>query len=46
MPLLVRDHTWTQTETTVYISVTLKGVKPAKVDVLCTDEFLKVRRSR
>ncbi|KAL6479527.1 hypothetical protein MHYP_G00129600 [Metynnis hypsauchen] len=42
MPLLVRDYTWTQTETTVYISVPLKGVKPAKVDVLCTEEFLKV----
>ncbi|KAI4886008.1 hypothetical protein NFI96_000955 [Prochilodus magdalenae] len=42
MPLLVKDYTWTQTETTVYISVPLKGIKPAKVDVLCTDEFLKV----
>ncbi|XP_072551181.1 dynein axonemal assembly factor 4 [Salminus brasiliensis] len=42
MPLLVRDYTWTQTETTVYISVPLKGVKTANVDVLCTDEYLKV----
>ncbi|XP_066541140.1 dynein assembly factor 4, axonemal [Hoplias malabaricus] len=42
MPLLVKDYTWTQTETTVYISVPLKGVKSGRVDVLYTDEFLKV----
>ncbi|KAG9273450.1 dynein assembly factor 4, axonemal [Astyanax mexicanus] len=42
MPLLVTDYSWTQTESTVYISVPLKGVKPARVDVLCTDEYLKV----
>ncbi|XP_076851414.1 dynein axonemal assembly factor 4 isoform X3 [Brachyhypopomus gauderio] len=42
MPLTVEDYTWTQTETTVYISIPLKGVKTSKVDVLCTDEYLKV----
>lgn len=43
MPLIVRDHTWTQNQNTVYISVPLKGVKTAKVHVICTDEYLKVR---
>lgn len=43
MPLIVKDHTWTQNQNTVYISVPLKGVKPASVHVTCTDEYLKVR---
>ncbi|XP_051953472.1 dynein assembly factor 4, axonemal [Xyrauchen texanus] len=42
MPLIVSDYTWTQSQSTVYISVPLKGVKTTKVDVLCTDEYLKV----
>ncbi|XP_052438315.1 dynein assembly factor 4, axonemal [Carassius gibelio] len=42
MPLIVRDHTWTQNQSTVYISVPLKGVKSASVHVTCTDEYLKV----
>ncbi|MCI4378923.1 hypothetical protein PGIGA_G00221880 [Pangasianodon gigas] len=42
MPLVIRDHTWTQTESSVFIRVPLKAVKPGKVDVLCTEEYLKV----
>ncbi|XP_062277572.1 dynein assembly factor 4, axonemal [Scomber scombrus] len=42
MPLLVTDYSWTQTESTVYINVPLKGAKVGKVDILCTDEYLKV----
>ncbi|XP_058244383.1 dynein assembly factor 4, axonemal isoform X2 [Hemibagrus wyckioides] len=42
MPLLVTDHTWTQTESTVFLRVPLKAVKPARVDVVCTEEYLKV----
>ncbi|KAA0715262.1 Dynein assembly factor 4, axonemal [Triplophysa tibetana] len=42
MPLTVRDYTWTQSESTVYISVPLKGIKTTNVDVICTDEYLKV----
>ncbi|XP_043120055.1 dynein assembly factor 4, axonemal [Puntigrus tetrazona] len=42
MPLIVRDHTWTQNQTTVCISLPLKGVKSANVHVICTDEYLKV----
>lgn len=42
MPLLVTDYSWTQTDSTVYINVPLKGVKVGKVDILSTDEYLKV----
>ncbi|XP_051239215.1 dynein assembly factor 4, axonemal isoform X3 [Dicentrarchus labrax] len=42
MPLLVTDYCWTQTESTVHISVPLKGAKVGKVDILSTDEYLKV----
>lgn len=42
MPLLVTDYSWTQTDSTVYISVPLKGAKVGKVDILSTDEYLKV----
>uniref|UniRef100_A0A674CNK1 Dynein axonemal assembly factor 4 n=1 Tax=Salmo trutta TaxID=8032 RepID=A0A674CNK1_SALTR len=42
MPLIVKDYTWTQTETIVYINVPLKGVKVGKVDIFSTDEYLKV----
>ncbi|XP_067275204.1 dynein axonemal assembly factor 4-like isoform X2 [Pseudorasbora parva] len=42
MPLIVKDHTWTQNQNTVYISVPLKGAKTTNVHVICTDEYLKV----
>ncbi|XP_061677649.1 dynein assembly factor 4, axonemal isoform X2 [Syngnathoides biaculeatus] len=40
MPLLVTDHSWTQTGSTVFISVPLNGV--TKVDIVSSDEYLKV----
>ncbi|TRY90154.1 hypothetical protein DNTS_033342 [Danionella cerebrum] len=42
MPLIVRDYTWTQNRNTIYISVPLKGIKSTSVDVICTDDYLKV----
>ncbi|XP_034540739.1 dynein assembly factor 4, axonemal [Notolabrus celidotus] len=42
MPLLVTDFSWTQTESMVYISVPLKGATAGKVDILSTDEYIKV----
>ncbi|XP_068579620.1 dynein axonemal assembly factor 4 [Cebidichthys violaceus] len=42
MPLLVTDYSWTQTDSTVCLSVPLKGAKVSKVDILSTDEYLKV----
>lgn len=43
MPLVVIDYVWTQTETTLYINVPLKGTKAGKVDIVCTDDYLKVK---
>ncbi|XP_061677653.1 dynein assembly factor 4, axonemal isoform X6 [Syngnathoides biaculeatus] len=40
MPLLVTDHSWTQTGSTVFISVPLNGV--TKVDIVSSDEYLKM----
>ncbi|KAL1007281.1 hypothetical protein UPYG_G00084490 [Umbra pygmaea] len=42
MPLIVKDYTWTQTETNIYLHVPLKGVKPGNIDIFCTDDYLKV----
>ncbi|KAF4071861.1 hypothetical protein AMELA_G00267760 [Ameiurus melas] len=42
MPLLISDHTWTQTDSSVCVRVPLRAVKPGKVDVMCTEEYLKV----
>lgn len=37
------DYVWTQTETTLYINVPLKGTNAGKVDIVCTDDYLKVK---
>ncbi|XP_041852044.1 dynein assembly factor 4, axonemal [Melanotaenia boesemani] len=42
MPLHVTDYAWTQTESTVYINVPLKGAKAGNVDIMLTDDYLKV----
>lgn len=42
MPLAVKDHSWEQTDSVVYISVPLKGVRAGKADVVCTEDYLKV----
>lgn len=42
MPIAVKDFTWSETNTEVCITVPLKGVKTAKVDIFSTDEYLKV----
>ncbi|KAM8891020.1 dynein axonemal assembly factor 4 isoform 2-T2 [Spinachia spinachia] len=42
MPILVTDYSWTQTDSTVCLSVPLKGTKVSHVNILSTDEYLKV----
>ncbi|XP_068996130.1 dynein axonemal assembly factor 4 isoform X1 [Embiotoca jacksoni] len=42
MPLLVSDYSWTQTASTVHISLPLKGARVGKVDIVSTDEYVKV----
>lgn len=42
MPLIVKDYVWEETEAQVFITVPLKGVKANKVDILSSEEYLKV----
>ncbi|XP_063435199.1 dynein axonemal assembly factor 4-like [Mytilus trossulus] len=42
MPLLIRDYTWEETEKMMFITVPLKGVRANKVDLLSSEEFIKV----
>ncbi|XP_070542821.1 dynein axonemal assembly factor 4-like [Ptychodera flava] len=42
MPISIKDYTWDETETTVHITVPLKGVKASKADIFSTDEYIKV----
>ncbi|XP_041366391.1 dynein assembly factor 4, axonemal-like [Gigantopelta aegis] len=42
MPLVVKDFTWDQNDTTVFVTVPLKGVKANKVDIFSSEEYLKV----
>ncbi|XP_069384065.1 dynein axonemal assembly factor 4 isoform X2 [Paralichthys olivaceus] len=42
MPLLVSDHSWTQTVSTVHIHVPLRGATAERVDIVSTDQYIKV----
>jgi len=42
MPIVVKDFTWSETETEVAVVVPLKGVRPAKADVYSTATYIKV----
>uniref|UniRef100_A0A3Q3VKD5 Dynein axonemal assembly factor 4 n=1 Tax=Mola mola TaxID=94237 RepID=A0A3Q3VKD5_MOLML len=42
MPLRVTNFSWTQTDSMVCITVPLKGIRVGNVDIISTDEYLKV----
>ncbi|XP_006894598.1 PREDICTED: dyslexia susceptibility 1 candidate gene 1 protein homolog, partial [Elephantulus edwardii] len=42
MPLQVSDFSWQQTETSVFLSLPLRGVCVRDTDVFCTENYLKV----
>ncbi|XP_034031601.1 dynein assembly factor 4, axonemal [Thalassophryne amazonica] len=42
MPLAITDYSWTQTESMLYINVPLKGTKADKIDIVSTDDYLKI----
>ena len=42
MPITIKDYTWEETEKMLYVTVPLKGVKPNRVDIFSTEEYLKV----
>ncbi|XP_020837002.1 dynein axonemal assembly factor 4 isoform X3 [Phascolarctos cinereus] len=41
-PLQIRDYNWQQTESVVYLSLPLRGVRPGNADIFCTENYLKV----
>uniref|UniRef100_A0A4X2K4A2 Dynein axonemal assembly factor 4 n=1 Tax=Vombatus ursinus TaxID=29139 RepID=A0A4X2K4A2_VOMUR len=41
-PLQIRDYSWQQTESAVYLSLPLRGVRPGNADIFCTENYLKV----
>ncbi len=43
MPIVVKDFTWQETDKHIFITVPLKGVKSEKLDILTTEEYIKVR---
>ena len=43
MPVLVKDYTWSETDTEIVITVPLKGMKPSKVDIFSSEDYVKVR---
>ena len=45
MPILVKDFTWEETESTVFIDVPLKGVASNKVDIFSAGQYLKVLKA-
>lgn len=44
MPLIVSDWSWSQVESIVYINVPLRAVTAGKVDIVLTEQYLKVRQ--
>ncbi|KAJ3185845.1 Dynein assembly factor 4, axonemal [Gaertneriomyces sp. JEL0708] len=42
MPIIIKDFTWDQTLSHVYVTVPLKGANPKKTDVYVNDVYLKV----
>ncbi|CAF0793962.1 unnamed protein product [Brachionus calyciflorus] len=42
MPIIVKDFTWTQSESKICINLPLKGTKANNVDILQSREFIKV----
>ncbi len=43
MPIIVKDFTWTQSESRVCINLPLKGTKANNLDILSSLEFFKVK---
>lgn len=43
MPIIVKDFTWTQSESRVCINLPLKGTKANNLDILNSLEFCKVK---
>ncbi|KAJ3163769.1 Dynein assembly factor 4, axonemal [Geranomyces variabilis] len=42
MPILIKDYSWTESESHVYLTVPLKGANPKKTDVYVNDVYVKI----
>ncbi|NXX85241.1 DAAF4 factor, partial [Urocolius indicus] len=42
MPLWLREYSWRQTGSAVYLSLPLRGVRVTAANIFCTDQYLKV----
>ncbi|XP_048723517.1 dynein axonemal assembly factor 4 isoform X1 [Caretta caretta] len=42
MPVWVRDYSWRQTDTAVFLSLPMRGVRVTQANIFCTDQYLKV----
>ncbi|KAJ3147002.1 Dynein assembly factor 4, axonemal [Geranomyces michiganensis] len=42
MPILIKDYSWTESISHVYLTVPLKGANPKKTDVYVNDVYVKV----
>lgn len=43
MPIIIKDYTWEQSESSIYVTIPLKGVTIRKVDLFSTPSYFKVR---
>ncbi|KAM6303364.1 dynein axonemal assembly factor 4 [Podargus strigoides] len=42
MPLWLREYSWRQTASAVYLSLPLRGLRVTPANIFCTDQYLKV----
>uniref|UniRef100_A0A8C8VFQ8 Dynein axonemal assembly factor 4 n=1 Tax=Pelusios castaneus TaxID=367368 RepID=A0A8C8VFQ8_9SAUR len=42
MPLWVRDYSWRQTDSAVFLSLPMRGVRVTQANIFCTEQYLKV----
>ena len=42
MPIIIKDYTWDETASVLFITVPLKGIKKEKIDIFSTETYLKV----
>ena len=43
MPVIIRDINWEETDANLVLHIPMKGAKANKLDVLASDQYLKVR---
>ena len=44
MPIIIKDYTWDQSISSIFITIPLKGVTIRKVDLFSSPSYFKVRK--